>query len=202
MNVKASRILHRVRAIWKDWAAVIGWSFGPILAALAYLILAPSHGSASAPTDNGVAVVSTCLQPTTPRRFTEIPGIADLRGWSDGITIVYARNGEVVWACYAGTANRPALIPPAGTQLYGFDGKYSGWCIPDTVKTAELQSSLFADLPDGPSSTEIDHTAPGVAENGSYYGEISTVNGLPRTNLVSGYYRRDGTYVRGYYRSR
>jgi hypothetical protein len=41
-----------------------------------------------------------------------------------------------------------------------------------------------------------------VAENGSYYGEISTVNGLPRTHYVNGYYRSDGTYVRSYYRSR
>jgi hypothetical protein len=48
---------------------------------------------------------------------------------------------------------------------------------------------------------ESEDSAPAVAENGSYYGEISAVNGLPRTHLVSGYYRRDGTYVRGYYRS-
>jgi hypothetical protein len=41
-----------------------------------------------------------------------------------------------------------------------------------------------------------------VAENGSYFGEISTVNGLPRTHYVNGYYRADGTYVRSYYRSR
>jgi len=41
-----------------------------------------------------------------------------------------------------------------------------------------------------------------VAENGSYYGEISTVNGLPRTHYVNWYYRADGTYVRSYYRSR
>jgi hypothetical protein len=39
------------------------------------------------------------------------------------------------------------------------------------------------------------------AENGSCYGDISDVTGLPKTNLVSGYFRSDGTYVRGYYRS-
>jgi len=32
-------------------------------------------------------------------------------------------------------------------------------------------------------------------------GEISRTTGLPRTNYVSGYTRRDGTYVRPYYRS-
>ncbi len=34
------------------------------------------------------------------------------------------------------------------------------------------------------------------------YGEISKVNGLPRTNIVAGYYRSNGTYVRSYARSR
>ena len=40
----------------------------------------------------------------------------------------------------------------------------------------------------------------GVAENGSYYGEPNA-NGVPKTVYVNGYYRKDGTYVRGYYRS-
>jgi hypothetical protein len=41
-----------------------------------------------------------------------------------------------------------------------------------------------------------------VAENGSYYGQISGATGRPKTTYVGGYYRRDGTYVRGHYRSR
>ena len=41
---------------------------------------------------------------------------------------------------------------------------------------------------------------PPVGENGSYYGELNK-NGVPKTVHVSGYYRRDGTYVRGHYRS-
>jgi hypothetical protein len=43
---------------------------------------------------------------------------------------------------------------------------------------------------------------PHVAENGSYYGQISSITHLPKTINVSGYFRRDGTYVRGHYRSR
>jgi len=39
-----------------------------------------------------------------------------------------------------------------------------------------------------------------VAENGSYYGEPNK-NGVPKTVLVNGYTRGNGTYVRGYYRS-
>ena len=40
------------------------------------------------------------------------------------------------------------------------------------------------------------------AENGSCYGDISEATGRPKTVHVSGYYRSDGTYVRGHYRSR
>ncbi len=39
------------------------------------------------------------------------------------------------------------------------------------------------------------------AENGSCYGDISTLTGRPKTVSVRGYYRSDGTYVRGHYRS-
>jgi hypothetical protein len=52
------------------------------------------------------------------------------------------------------------------------------------------------------SSTTIPATTTGLcAENGSCYGDISAATGLPKTVAVSGYYRADGTYVRGYYRS-
>jgi hypothetical protein len=40
------------------------------------------------------------------------------------------------------------------------------------------------------------------AENGSCSGDISATTGRPKTVQVRGYYRRDGTYVRGHYRSR
>ena len=41
----------------------------------------------------------------------------------------------------------------------------------------------------------------GCAENGSCYGDISNINGMPKTTHVNGYFRSDGTYVRGHYRS-
>ena len=44
------------------------------------------------------------------------------------------------------------------------------------------------------------YSAP-CAENGSCYGDISSITGLPKTTHVNGYYRKDGTHVRGYYRS-
>ena len=42
---------------------------------------------------------------------------------------------------------------------------------------------------------------PFVAENGSYYGQISQLTGRPKTVFVHSYYRSDGTYVRSHYRS-
>ena len=42
---------------------------------------------------------------------------------------------------------------------------------------------------------------PFVAGNGSYYG-LPNQYGVPKTVHVRGYYRKDGTYVRGHYRSR
>lgn len=42
---------------------------------------------------------------------------------------------------------------------------------------------------------------PFVAENGSYFGELN-IYGRPKSVHVNGYYRKDGTYVRGHYRSR
>lgn len=40
-----------------------------------------------------------------------------------------------------------------------------------------------------------------VAENGSYFGEISTVTGRPKTVHINSYHRADGSYVREHFRS-
>jgi hypothetical protein len=44
-------------------------------------------------------------------------------------------------------------------------------------------------------------TGPTCAENGTCYGDISNITGRPKTVDVQGYYRKDGTYVRGHYRA-
>jgi hypothetical protein len=44
--------------------------------------------------------------------------------------------------------------------------------------------------------------SPVCSESGSCYGDISERTGLPKTSYVHGYFRKDGTYVRGYYRSK
>ena len=52
-----------------------------------------------------------------------------------------------------------------------------------------------------PGPTRTLHTGSAIAENGSYHGEPNKV-GIPKTVRVRGYYRKDGTYVQGHYRSR
>ncbi|MDW2015719.1 hypothetical protein, partial [Vibrio sp. 704] len=57
------------------------------------------------------------------------------------------------------------------------------------------------------SASEKHTTQPSIsngacAENGSCYGDISNYTGKPKTVHVNGYYRKDGTYVRGHYRSK
>lgn len=41
-----------------------------------------------------------------------------------------------------------------------------------------------------------------IPDNSSYYGQISSITGAPKTTYVRGYTRSDGTQVRGHYRSR
>lgn len=67
----------------------------------------------------------------------------------------------------------------------------------DKKRLAALEVSSPQSAPSVPTTTPRG----GCAENGSCYGDISALTGNPKTTHVSGYYRRDGTYVRGHYRS-
>ena len=71
-----------------------------------------------------------------------------------------------------------------------------------TKKDGTIVKSHFRSLPNSQvvSKDPVLRTTPAVAENGSYYGEPNK-SGVPKTISVSGYYRKDGTYVRGHYRS-
>lgn len=70
--------------------------------------------------------------------------------------------------------------------------------------TPEASPTPSAERADGgakPEGVSADG-GPGCAENGSCYGDISDLTGRPKTVPVRGYYRKDGTYVRGHYRSK
>lgn len=67
---------------------------------------------------------------------------------------------------------------------------------PATIQPASSESHSRPATRTGTPSLPV----PQVAENGSYYGELNG-SGRPKTVHVRGYYRKDGSYVRGHYRS-
>ena len=86
-------------------------------------------------------------------------------------------------------------IPLPLTQSFNLDS--------EPIK-ANPQGATFVSPSPNQSSTpkSSSSNSVGCAENGSCYGDISSVNGTPKTISVDGYYRKDGTYVRGHYRSK
>lgn len=86
-------------------------------------------------------------------------------------------------------------------------GKAFGWIVALLVGVAAWsgltsKSSTAPSRCSNPSSYSYSQGKPSVAENGSRYGAISERTGRPKTVHVNGYYRKDGTYVRGHYRSK
>ena len=110
------------------------------------------------------------------------------------------------------TARASATLPPAsgrtanasharaesnstGGKQPAYERPYSASIKPHAPTTALVSGAAeSAPLP-APSG-------PSCAENGSCYGDISSATMRPKTTHVSGYTRRDGTYVRGHYRSK
>ncbi|MDG4896480.1 hypothetical protein P9272_23210, partial [Mesorhizobium sp. WSM4976] len=95
------------------------------------------------------------------------------------------------------TGSRPAsqvavARPQAGEQ-------------PSTLSQGQTyQSPAYQSGPKPTYQPNYAPSAPSVgpcAENGSCYGDLSNLTGRPKTVLVRGYFRKNGTYVRGHYRS-
>ena len=86
----------------------------------------------------------------------------------------------------------------------------SNWyCVDGYKKSGNACVNIFSSNPATPASasTQSSETqptagAPVCAENNSCYGDKSENTGRPKTIHVEGYYRKDGTYVRGHYRSK
>ena len=98
------------------------------------------------------------------------------------------------------TANEQAQVAVAA-HARNFDACRYGYvtCNPSGL-TANEQAQV-AVAPSTPRVTVPVNTGTGLcAENGSCYGDAND-NGVPKTVHVNGYYRKDGTYVRGHYRS-
>ena len=89
------------------------------------------------------------------------------------------KQGKLLTAYPAPTQSQMAILPPTSV-------------VPPTSNSSALLSTLLQSL-------AAPAVAP-VAENGSYYGQPNQ-NGVPKTVLVQGYTKSNGTYVQGYYRS-
>ena len=90
------------------------------------------------------------------------------------------------------TANALVIAPPSSTAT--IDAPLT---VAPQTNSAFTRSEKKSDVQPTPSPP----IGFGCAENGSCYGDSSTINGMPKTNHINGYFRRDGTYVRGHYRS-
>ena len=101
-----------------------------------------------------------------------------------------------------GISQAQMLGQPANSYVAG-----SNWyCKSGYQKTGNKCVSIFAgkSIENGStSSSSFSSSSPSLcAENGSCYGDISKNTGRQKTVPVRGYYRKDGTYVRGHYRSK
>lgn len=73
--------------------------------------------------------------------------------------------------------------------------------IPDVFDKSPFDKNPFNESP--LSDENLDRQPSSLcAENGSCYGDISELTNKPKTIAVRGYHRKDGTYVRGHFRSR
>ena len=81
------------------------------------------------------------------------------------------------------------------------------------IITPSKPGASYRAVPSDGAATNITSTTPSAqtskpispyscAENGSCYGDVSAATGRAKTVPVQGYYRQDGTYVRGHYRSK
>lgn len=99
---------------------------------------------------------------------------------------------------YAATLMEPrGSGEPAGLELVESAEEARFVALPEGRETAAVVSSDYSGYAAAPPPV----SAYGCAENGSCYGDLSQDTGRPRTVHVDGYFRSDGAYVRGHYRS-
>ena len=114
-------------------------------------------------------------------------------GQTENVTVYVTRTGSKYHRAgcrYLAQSSVPMLLTEASARY----GPCSVCNPPPPVSGQTAQAA--------PQSGTTADGKPLVAENGSRYGEISPATGKPKTTYVRGYTRKDGTQVRGYYRSK
>ncbi len=92
-------------------------------------------------------------------------------------------------------ANVIVNAPPSTATSVDSSASGSTSTIPAFVRPEQSSGNLT------PAPTPAPPVGSSCAENGSCYGDISNINGMPKTQSINGYFRKDGSYVRGHYRS-
>ena len=139
---------------------------------------------------NGPATYHACLS----RQLSQLgsgqaPSLAGLS---------YDDRTSIELACILAKGNGPATYHACLSQQLSQLGSQEALRAHATVRSTPLQGAPNTAEP--PRTTPVPSTL--CAENGTCYGDISSRTGLPKTVPVHGYYRSNGTYVRGYYRSK
>ena len=126
--------------------------------------------------------------------------------WYYGLSTVELQNGIVTgWANHGDlngkTMSQNVFKGAEETISYTVVSQYA-----TTLTIPKTQTTAIWKLPrvervQSTVSTAGGPSFPFVAENASYYGQISQLTGRPKTVFVHNYYRSDGTYVRSHYRS-
>ena len=121
----------------------------------------------------------------------------------------YQKSGNECVSIFAGMGGKPANSFVQGSNWYCNSGyqKSGNECVSIFGASANAPANAPANASANtaaalPTTTYPSPTAPLCAENGSCYGDISPLTGNPKTVPVQGYFRSNGTYVRGHYRSK
>jgi hypothetical protein len=143
------------------------------------------------------AKTTTPFSRVAPRSLYEIAASVD----------TYHQAPKTLYSSVASVPTQKIATPASyGTRnypntTYSSASTQNGWVKQPTVIRGDLgsvaiQPSVISPLP----GYVITTPSVGIAQNGSYYGQPNS-NGIPKTVAVNGYYRKDGTYVQGHYRS-
>jgi hypothetical protein len=168
-------------------------------------------------TDFGSSFNDVLIVLGTPDSVSKYPALSK-EVWRYGYSDITYRQGKVYE--YSGGSRLKIAINPNGKYFdfddlktdYYYQGKNYNINIEENYYKAEVQPISQAEISipiksiDNLKNYKVQdyykNSYSYVAENGSYYGQISKKTGSPKTVYVRGYFRKDGTYVRSHYRSK
>lgn len=201
--------------IWKLGAAVVGLY---VAYSVGYTDGRGSHsdrGTYAAYEDPAVEMPPTeaSVEAVAPAALAELPlalsqaestavdDTAYSQTWNDWRSLDNS-SAEDYAAAAAEAAARDAENAAEDAAAAAFQRESDRQALARFASTSSPQRQASTQPPPQPAATTAYVPQGGCAENGSCYGDISAATGRPKTVSVQGYYRRDGTYVRGHYRSR